>query len=196
LARGANSGLRTACSGDWLNIERMASGVSRGPRSSGCSTNAPAERQPGWLSRARVIATINASSGFCGRPLPRRRAVFPRPVSGPNHSGTGKHRKYDASSVYDAAILNAVARAGLHVVTQTLPARGVVRGPPRTTEMGAEQNQGIAFSRNFTSENLRPPSWHGWRARLGPDPRRPGGIGAVAAPPAESRAADGMGRGR
>jgi hypothetical protein len=35
-----------------------------------------------------------------------------------HHSGTGKHRKYDASSVYDAAILNAVARAGLHVVTQ------------------------------------------------------------------------------
>ena len=29
-----------------------------------------------------------------------------------------------------------------------------------------------------------------------PAPRRPGGIGAVAAPPAESRAADGMGRGR
>jgi hypothetical protein len=62
-----------------------------------------------------------------------------------HHSGTGKHRKYDASSVYDAAILNAVARAGLHVVTQTLPARGVVRGPPRTTEIGADQNQGTLF---------------------------------------------------
>jgi len=37
------------------------------------------------------------------------------PVGSP-HSGTGKHRRYDGSSVYDAAILNAVASAGLHVV--------------------------------------------------------------------------------
>jgi DNA-binding transcriptional MerR regulator len=36
-----------------------------------------------------------------------------------HHSGTGKRRQYDASSVvYDAAILNAVASAGLHVITQ------------------------------------------------------------------------------
>jgi DNA-binding transcriptional MerR regulator len=37
---------------------------------------------------------------------------------GNRHSGTGKHRRYDAHSVYDAAILNAVASAGLHVVAQ------------------------------------------------------------------------------
>jgi DNA-binding transcriptional MerR regulator len=35
-----------------------------------------------------------------------------------HHAGTGKHRRYDADSTYDAAILNAVASAGLHVVTQ------------------------------------------------------------------------------
>jgi DNA-binding transcriptional MerR regulator len=36
-----------------------------------------------------------------------------------HHSGTGKRRQYDASSVvYDAALLNAVASAGLHVITQ------------------------------------------------------------------------------
>jgi MFS family permease len=39
------------------------------------------------------------------------------PVGSP-HSGTGKHRRYDGSSVYDAAILNAVASAGLHVVAE------------------------------------------------------------------------------
>jgi DNA-binding transcriptional MerR regulator len=35
-----------------------------------------------------------------------------------HHSGTGKHRKYDESSKYDAAILHVVASAGLHIVTQ------------------------------------------------------------------------------
>lgn len=38
----------------------------------------------------------------------------------------------------------------------TLPARGVVRGPQRTTEMGADPNQGTAFSRNFASGGGRP----------------------------------------
>jgi hypothetical protein len=38
-----------------------------------------------------------------------------------HHAGTGKHRRYDADSTYDAAILNAVASAGLHVVTQKYP---------------------------------------------------------------------------
>jgi hypothetical protein len=35
-----------------------------------------------------------------------------------HHSGTGTRRGYDPSSVYDAAILNAVARAGLHIVSR------------------------------------------------------------------------------
>jgi hypothetical protein len=53
-----------------------------------------------------------------------------------HHSGTGKHRRYDASSVYDAAILNAVARAGLHVVTQRylLEALSAARHAPQKWE--------------------------------------------------------------
>jgi DNA-binding transcriptional MerR regulator len=35
-----------------------------------------------------------------------------------HHSGTGNRRKYDPSVVYDAAILNAIAGAGLHVVSR------------------------------------------------------------------------------
>jgi hypothetical protein len=35
-----------------------------------------------------------------------------------HHEGTGKHRQYEWSSQYDAAILNAVARAGLHIVSR------------------------------------------------------------------------------
>jgi hypothetical protein len=50
-----------------------------------------------------------------------------------HHSGTGRHRKYDASSVSDAAILKAVARAGLHVVMQLyrLEALSAARAPER-----------------------------------------------------------------
>jgi DNA-binding transcriptional MerR regulator len=35
-----------------------------------------------------------------------------------HHSGTGNRRKYDPSVVYDAAILNAIAGAGLHIVSR------------------------------------------------------------------------------
>jgi DNA-binding transcriptional MerR regulator len=35
-----------------------------------------------------------------------------------HHSGTGTHRQYDPSSVYDAAILHAIARAGLNVASR------------------------------------------------------------------------------
>jgi DNA-binding transcriptional MerR regulator len=38
------------------------------------------------------------------------------PTSDP-HSGTGTHRQYDPSSTYDAAILQAIACAGLNVVS-------------------------------------------------------------------------------
>jgi DNA-binding transcriptional MerR regulator len=34
-----------------------------------------------------------------------------------HHSGTGNHRQYDPSSVYDAAILHAIARAGLNIAS-------------------------------------------------------------------------------
>jgi len=34
-----------------------------------------------------------------------------------HHSGTGNHRQYDPSISYDAAILHAIARAGLNVVS-------------------------------------------------------------------------------
>ena len=32
-----------------------------------------------------------------------------------HHAGTGKHRRYDVSSVYDAAVLSVIADAGLHI---------------------------------------------------------------------------------
>jgi hypothetical protein len=35
-----------------------------------------------------------------------------------HHAGTGKHRRYAAESIYDAAILTVVANAGLPIVTQ------------------------------------------------------------------------------
>jgi DNA-binding transcriptional MerR regulator len=35
-----------------------------------------------------------------------------------HHSGTGTHRRYDPSSVYDAAILNAIAGAGLNIASR------------------------------------------------------------------------------
>ena len=46
-----------------------------------------------------------------------------------HHSGTGRHRKYDASSVYDAAILNAVAQAGPWAATHGRSGSGPTRGP-------------------------------------------------------------------
>jgi hypothetical protein len=52
-----------------------------------------------------------------------------------HHSGTGRHRKYDASSVYDAAILNAVAQAGPWAATHG--------------RSGRRTNQGTAFSLKF-----------------------------------------------
>jgi hypothetical protein len=39
------------------------------------------------------------------------------PIAG-HHAGTGKHRHYDPGVAYDGAILNALARAGLHIVSR------------------------------------------------------------------------------
>ena len=47
-----------------------------------------------------------------------------------HHAGSGRHRQYDQSSTYDAAILNALARAGLHIISR-----------PYVTEMLAKAHQ-------------------------------------------------------
>jgi MerR HTH family regulatory protein len=50
-----------------------------------------------------------------------------------HHAGTGRHRRYSSDTSYDAAILNALASAGLHLVSRPYiqvalsHARGVLR---------------------------------------------------------------------
>jgi DNA-binding transcriptional MerR regulator len=39
------------------------------------------------------------------------------PVAG-HHSGTGTHRRYDPSSVFDAAVLHAIVRAGINIASR------------------------------------------------------------------------------
>jgi hypothetical protein len=46
------------------------------------------------------------------------------PVAG-HHAGTGKHRQYDPGITYDGAILNALARAGLHIVSRPYLAKAL-----------------------------------------------------------------------
>jgi hypothetical protein len=46
------------------------------------------------------------------------------PIAG-HHAGTGKHRQYDPGITYDGAILNALARAGLHIVSRPYLAKAL-----------------------------------------------------------------------
>jgi DNA-binding transcriptional MerR regulator len=42
-----------------------------------------------------------------------------------NHAGTGKHRRYELSSKYDAAVLSVIAKAGLHITAHRYLLRGL-----------------------------------------------------------------------
>jgi DNA-binding transcriptional MerR regulator len=72
--------------------------------------------------RLRALASGTASTAERIRHWTREGLLAPMEN---HHAGTGKHREYDASSVYDAAVLSVIADAGLHITAHRYLLRGL-----------------------------------------------------------------------